>query len=247
MKLLESVIEVLVNPNNVINKEYLIENNVSERTIAQIEHVQSVMTQAEQGKAPQTDETGADTLRLINKLKLSLEASLKESQNVQNIIKVMFSMTFLIGFILIGVAIYFGWKGETFLATAFGSFGMLSIVALLLKDPPLKMQDSRSNYAQLSVGILAWLNDLMDKAAMAKQNQLFALEIMADKTKSTEDKLKVHKECIDTYLAISNIQIGNTVKLLNLIDEVAEPSKKQGFSLREIIEAERGISSEGKG
>ncbi|GAB5401038.1 MAG: hypothetical protein Aureis2KO_26230 [Aureisphaera sp.] len=239
MKLLESVIEVLINPKNVINKEYLIENKVSERTISQIEHIQSIMAQSSHEQGEQVDATGEDTLRLINKLKLSLEASLKESQNVQNIIKVMFSMTFLIGFILIGVAIYFGWKGETFLATAFGGFGMLSIVTLLLKDPPLKMQDSRSNYAQLSVGILAWLNDLMDKAAMAKQNQLFSLEILTDKEKGTEEKLKAHKECIDHYLSISNTQIGNTIKLLNLIDEVAEPSKKQKYSLEDIIKAER--------
>jgi hypothetical protein len=155
----------------------------------------------------------------------------------------MFSLTFLLGFILIAVAIYFGWKGETFLATAFGGFGMLSIVTLLLKDPPLKIQDSRSNYAQLTLGILAWLNDLIDKGAMAQQNQIVNNMFLQAEDKTLEQKMAAHKEGIQNYLSLSDTQINNTIKLLKLIDQVAEPSKKSSFSLEDLEKAQKAVTS----
>ncbi|MDC8006000.1 hypothetical protein POV27_18255 [Aureisphaera galaxeae] len=237
MKLLEDVIDSLADPKSRYDVKTLKEMGVPEKTISKIQMIESPNVALQLAM----NASGVETLNLASKLKLSLEAALKESQQVQNIIKIMFSLTFALGYILIGIAIYFGWKGETFLAAAFGGFGMLSIVTLLLKDPPLKMQDSRSNYAQLTLGILAWLNDLNDKGAMASLNQNFVTEILKSKDESTDQKLKAHKECIENYLSISNTQVSNTVRLINLIEDVAEPSNKHRFSLEDLLKAEKGM------
>lgn len=85
----------------------------------------------------------------------------------------MFGLTFALGFGLLVVAVYFGVQGREVLSIAFGTLGARSIIGILVSDPPLKIQDSRGNYAQLTIGVLAWFSDLVDKSAILQQNQAF--------------------------------------------------------------------------
>ncbi|MEL6694814.1 MAG: hypothetical protein AAFV78_21020 [Bacteroidota bacterium] len=157
--------------------------------------------------------SGTETFEVITELKNNLKDTLKESQNAQNIARLMFIFTFSLGLILIGVAVYFGIMGQEILSIAFGSFGMLEIVFFMLVDPPLKIQDSRSNYAQLSVGMLAWFTEFYNSNAMMvfAQNQGLKPE-----------------QVLEEYHKLSNMHIEQTVQMLRVIDEVAEPGKKRG-------------------
>ncbi|MGJ8742878.1 hypothetical protein [Polaribacter sp.] len=167
--------------------------------------------------------SGVETFIVIKELKKTLINTLKESKSSQFIIKLMYVSTFLLGLILIGIAVYFGVKGQEILSIAFGSFGMLSIITFLIKDPPIKIQDSRSNYTQLTTGVLAWFSDLVDKSGMEGINNEFHKYILSDKNLTANDRLIIHQQTIDNYLKLSNTQINNTIKLLKIIDEVAEP------------------------
>lgn len=245
MKTIQNIIDSIFTSKKAIDPKKLEAENIPADTSKKIAYLQQMLVEHSIGQTKQAKlqtESGADTFQVIKDLKESLTYTLVVSKSVQGIIKWMFSLTFILGFILIGFAIYFGLQGNEFLATAFGGFGMISIVTLLVKDPPLKMQDSRSNYAQLTIGMLAWLNDLVDKAAMARQNQIINEKVQNSELESLENKKSMHNECIQHYLSLSNTQIGNTVKLLNLIEEVAEPGSKGGFSLEEIMKAEKNLS-----
>ncbi len=173
MTTIETIVQEIFNSEKKIDHNFLKEKHLSAETITNIEILKTIVLQQQMFQAQQvqiTETSASDTFTLIHELKESLKNSLKNGKLVQNLITCMFSLTFILGFVLIAFAIYFGAAGDKFLATAFGTFGMASIITLLVKDPPLKMQDSRSNYAQLTLGIIAWLNDLVDKGAMANQN-----------------------------------------------------------------------------
>lgn len=226
MTTIDNIIDEIFTPDTNIIPKLLEENQVTKDTIEKIKILKSIVLQQQMPQVQQQQVQNAsleDTFSLIHELKESLKNSLVKSKNVQNLITWMFSLTFILGFILIAFAIYFGAAGEEFLATAFGAFGMASIVTLLVKDPPLKMQDSRSNYAQLSLGIIAWMNDFIDKGAMAQQNAIINNRIQDNPEIDHEKKREANKDSVDLYLALSNTQINNTIKLLKIIDKVAEP------------------------
>lgn len=232
METIDNVIEKIFDQKIKLDSNFLNEIQAPNETIEKIRFLKNMVSNLhikEQGiddPARLFKASGEDTFVLISALKESLKDSLKNGKLVQNLITWMFSLTFILGFVLIAFATYFGTVGEPFLAIAFGAFGMASIVTLLVKDPPLKMQDSRSNYAQLSIGIIAWLNDLVDKGVMSSQNQLINALIQDDKNIMQDVKREANKESVDLYLSLSNAQINNTIKLLKIIDKVAEPGTK---------------------
>ena len=238
---LEEVLEVLLNPNYELSKEFLNQHNYSENEIEQLNFINNQLILYNQTKQEEQEElkqllkkSRDDTFKIIGKLKSSLEDTLEESRKTQFLSKAMFGLTFALGYILIGVAVYFGIQGQQILALAFGSFGMIDIVAHLIADPPLKLQDSRSNYSQLTIGNLAWFNDLIDKSSIISENHELAKLALKNPAQSKQF-LQVIDKNIDNYLKVSNIQIENTSKLLTLMDEVAEPTKK----IKKIIEKEK--------
>ena len=180
--------------------------------------------------------SGVETFIVIKELKKTLISTLKESKSSQFIIKLMYVSTFLLGLILIGIAVYFGIKGQEILSLAFGSFGMLSIVTFLIKDPPLKIQDSRSNYAQLTSGVLGWFSDLINTEVMIAANDTLNKEIQAFPDLDINSKLIAHNQLLNNYLILLDAKTNNTSKFLKIIDEVAEPGYKIRKKKKKIVE-----------
>lgn len=170
--------------------------------------------------------SATDTFDVMSKLKISLKDTLKESKNSQNAAKWMFIGMFALGIALFYFAIHFAFMGEQFFAIAFGTFGMVDIIAQLLADPPMKLQDSRSNYAQLTVGVLNWFTDLNDKSSLSVQNNELNKAIL-NSNLSFDEKLRLNNECLNYYTKVSDAQMSNTVNLLRLIEELAEPTKRK--------------------
>lgn len=200
-----------------INKVQYISLQLQQHAAAQQEHVRQ---QQEQLK-----ESAKDTFNLIKSLKESLELTLQESKHTQWVAKTMYVLTYVLGFALICVAVYFGTLGEEILSITFGTFGMASIVGLMLSDPPLKLQDSRSNYTQLTVGVLAWFTDLVDKQALS-QNLHATLINLQQHARDIPALMQLQETTLQQYMTLSNAQIANTAKVLRLLEEVAEPSNR---------------------
>ncbi len=222
----------LLDHEAAFNRSGLLQFGFSETEIKQAELIHSRLAAlAEQEKSAQRkmtqlqEESAIGTFALIKDLKASLKDTMEESRNVQGLARWMFGLTFLLGFALIVVAIYFGTRGQEVLSIAFGTFGMASIVALFISDPPLKVQDSRSNYAQLTIGVLAWFNDLVDKSAIHQINQQ-VYAVLYNSATDPDVILRAHQRATDSYMAISNAQMENTAKVLRLLEEVAEPTNR---------------------
>lgn len=247
MDTFDTIIDAIRNPNLTLDKNYLSQFDISEETTNKILDLQNRSNSLDTFQSEQQmwllnhmKKSGNDTFDVIEDLKKSLMHTLKESKNSQGITKFMFALTFLLGFGLIGFAIYFGIQGKNILAITFGSFGMLSIITLLIQDPPLKLQDSRSNYAQLTIGMLAWFNDFVDKGSMIQLNTELK-KILISSSTNLNDQLTISNEIVDSYNKISNTQINNTIKLLKLIDEVAEPGNVRKKKNKKIIEEAKDI------
>ncbi|MBK5213149.1 MAG: hypothetical protein JJE55_05755 [Flavobacteriaceae bacterium] len=231
MKVLEKVMEAIDNPNQPLDIDFFRKNKISEEMISKIEHLKSKeqtpidLNAYQMMMNNQVIESGIHSFRVISDLKKSLSDTLIESKRAQFITKWMYIGMFFVGLALMAFSIIFAFRGQQFLAIAFGSFGMIDIVMHLLSDPPQKMQDSRSNYAQLTVGVLSWFSDLIDKGAMANQNSQLEGMVISSNDIGTSSKLEAHRKSIENYLTISDAQINNTIKLLKIIDKVAEPGR----------------------
>ncbi len=247
MKVLEKVMEEINNPNKPLDIDFFRENKISSEIVSKIEELK---LKEREPQNPQTYQnmmqnklmdSGLQSFRVITDLKNSLSDTLIESKKAQFITKWMYIGMFFVGLVLMAFSIIFAFRGQQFLAIAFGSFGMIDIVMHLLSDPPQKMQDSRSNYAQLTVGVLSWFNDLIDKGAMAGYNSQLENLIHTGTELDINGKLKAHKESIENYLTISDAQINNTIKLLKIIDKVAEPGQTKKEKSKKITKEKEQV------
>lgn len=242
MNTFDTIIDAIRNPNLILDKKYLSQFDITDETANKILDLQNRNNSLDVFQSEQQmwlmnhmKHSGDATFKVIDDLKNSFTDTLKESKNSQSITKIMFALTFLLGFGLIAFAIYFGIQGKNILAITFGSFGMLSIVTLLIQDPPLKIQDSRSNYAQLTVGMLAWFNDIVDKGSMIQLNNQLKNQLLLS-TDNINDRLTIVNDLFEGYNNISNNQINNTIKLLKLIDDVAEPGNMKKKKNEKVVD-----------
>ncbi len=230
MDTLDEILDAVNNPQIHLNENFLNSTKIPKKLIPKILKLQDISNNLIQMQSDEVKwnsfklrESGEKSYEVIEKLKGSLIDTLDESRKSQLLVKWMYGLTFSLGFSLIIVALYFGVKGQEVLAITFGGIGIISIIAFLVKDPPLKLQDSRSNYAQLTVGMLGWFSDMLNKSGMEVFNQQLNILIQNDHKLDILQKIQHHKDLTANYLTISNTQINNTIKLLKLIDEVAEP------------------------
>jgi len=193
---------------------------------AQLEQLQYELAIAQQKELKQRMQSSEETFSVITEIKNSLKNTLKESKSSQSIVKWMYGITFGLGVLLILVSIYFAFKGEDFLAITFAGIGLLDIIAHLVAKPPLQLQDARSNYTQLTVAVLTWFNDLIDKSALMATYQNFANAIVSQDP-LTHDKLALREENLQKAIAISEKQFDNTIRMLNVIEALAEPSSRK--------------------
>ena len=150
--------------------------------------------------------SGDDTMNLIKKLKESIITNATGTLTAYNRVLLIYTVAFVVGVMLIITAVVFGAMGKTVLAITFGTIGLIDIVTYFLKIPANKIQERRSNLSQLQVVLLVWLKDVINNdVLMAQKNQVQG------------------GISIEDYQKLTDININNTVILLKLIEDVAEP------------------------
>lgn len=218
---------IAMNPTQAPNLEYFKQYNISDEGLLKIKEINDTITQqytslqnlqTDLGKKQmqmqlqQLDElskSGAQTFEVIRSLKDSLKDSLEESKNSQDTTRIMYIVSFCLGLSLIISALVFGIYGQTILAVAFGTFGMASIVTHFIADPPARLQESRSNYVQLTGLTLAWFKETVSNDAyIASTGQLT-------------------KEMLENYNMLTDSYVTNTGKFFKMMEDLAEPQNKK--------------------
>lgn len=148
-----------------------------------------------------------NTYETIMSIKTSLQEVIQDAKSGYKYVLMMYVAAFLLGIALIAVAIVFAARGETILAIAFGTIGLADLVTQFVYKPPLELQSSRSNLAQLMIAITNWFADLMNlNTYMANQGPNITLKEISE---------------------LSEKQNANTAQILDLIEKYSEPSNKK--------------------
>lgn len=141
---------------------------------------------------------------LIN-LKQSLDEAMGQARKGYAYVMWMYVIVFYLGIALIITAVIFAAFDKTILAIAFGTIGLVDIITYMLVKPPLELQASRSNYAQLTAALICWFTDLMNL-------NTFLTTLPAGTP-------------FDKVAEVSKKQMDNTRELLELIETYSEPGK----------------------
>ncbi|MFM9910007.1 MAG: hypothetical protein ACKVOW_11700 [Chitinophagaceae bacterium] len=153
-------------------------------------------------------QSGDDTMNLVRKLKVSLIDNATGTLKAYERVLLIYTIAFVLGILLIVTAVIFGAMDKTILSIAFGAMGLIDIVTYFITIPANKIQESRSNLSQLQVVLLVWLKDFINNdGLMIQQNNIQG------------------GISIEDYQKLTEININNTIKLLRLIEDVAEPKK----------------------
>jgi hypothetical protein len=145
-----------------------------------------------------------NTFETIISLKYSLKDVIKDAKSAYKKVMWMYVVAFYLGVGLIITSIVFAAYGKAILSVAFGAIGLIDLVTHFIFKPPLELQTSRSNLAQLMVALTNWFADLMNL------NSYLSL-------KSTGITLA-------DLEAVSDKQNKNTEHILKLIEDYCEPS-----------------------
>ncbi|WKN29681.1 hypothetical protein PZB74_11960 [Porifericola rhodea] len=144
-----------------------------------------------------------NTYQTIISLKDSLQDVIKDAKGAYRQVLWMYMIAFYLGIGLIITAIVFAARGQQVLAVAFGAIGLLDIVSHFIYKPPLDLQSSRSNLAQLMIALTNWFSDTMNL------NSYMSIKGAA-----------LTYEDIDR---LSTKQNANTEQILSLIEKYCEP------------------------
>ena len=153
-------------------------------------------------------ENNKNTIDTMINLKNSLTDTIENAKRAYTYVLWMYIATFLLGIALIVVAIVFAAQDKMILAAAFGAVGLIDLLSYVIFKPPMEIQNSRSNLAQLTIIITNWFADLMNLNTYMNQN-IDGLDFEGMKK-------------------ISDKQNDNTAKMIELIEKYGEirPSKK---------------------
>lgn len=143
-----------------------------------------------------------NTFNTIISIKTSLQDVIKDAKTAYRYVLWMYILAFLIGLGLIVVAVVFAAQGKTILSIAFGTIGLIDLVTYFIFKPPLEIQNSRSNLAQLMVILTNWFADLMNLNTY-----------MANKPGGVT---------LDELEKISEKQNSNTARMIELMEKYGE-------------------------
>ncbi|MEM9672062.1 MAG: hypothetical protein AAF992_05675 [Bacteroidota bacterium] len=137
-----------------------------------------------------------NTYDTIISIKTSLQDVVKDARRAYNYTMLMYIAAFVIGIGLIATSIVFAAQDKTILAIAFGAVGFIDLVTTFFFKPPLEIQNSRSNLAQLMIIITNWFADSMNlNTYISTRGSAITLDEMKQISehlgKSTEDMIKL--------------------------------------------------------
>lgn len=139
-------------------------------------------------------------------LKKSIQDVIQDAKKAYTYVSWMYVVAFYLGVALIVTAIVFAALDKTILSIAFGTIGLADIVGHFIFKPPLELQTSRANLAQLMVILTNWFADISNLHSFIQQtNQPITMEL---------------------FEKISDKQNENTKKMIDLIERYCEPAEK---------------------
>jgi len=157
---------------------------------------------------------------VVSELRNGLNKTIRQMLEGYQKTMVMYTVSFYIGVFLILIAVIIGIiDGTSIISIAFAGFGTVDIVTHFISNPPLKLQKSRADLAQLQAAYFTWYQDyrhwasyLTDEYYMRYKAGLVNPELAQ---KASADYKK-------TLQKVSDVMLENTKRILAVIEEFVE-------------------------
>jgi hypothetical protein len=143
-----------------------------------------------------------ETTRLTsNSFKSGLVDSLVQIKQGFKSAMIMYTVAFYAGIGMILAAFVFAWfRGESLLPVAFAGLGVADLIAYFITKPPLDLQKSRANLAQLQTAYYNWFIDLFNWNSVASGGDAM----------------------IGQYKKVSEMTLRNTERTMKMIEDYCE-------------------------
>lgn len=143
-----------------------------------------------------------ETTRLTsNSFKSGLVDSLVQIKQGFKSAMIMYTVAFYVGIGLILTAVVYAWfKEGSLLPVAFAGLGVADLIAYFITKPPLDLQKSRANLAQLQTAYYNWFIDLFNWNSVANGGDAM----------------------ISQYKKVSEMTLRNTERTMKMIEDYCE-------------------------
>ncbi|PKO98230.1 MAG: hypothetical protein CVU14_08420 [Bacteroidetes bacterium HGW-Bacteroidetes-9] len=181
--------------------DLLIQNNTLQQTISNYQ-VSPFASDAYRQKMEffMTDQLET-TRQTSNGFKSGLVDSLHQIKQGFRSAMIMYTVAFYVGIGLILAAVVFAWLGKgSLLPIAFAGLGVADLIAYFITKPPLELQKSRANLAQLQTAYYNWFIDLFNWNAVASGGETM----------------------INQYKIVSEMTLKNTERTMKMIEDYCE-------------------------
>lgn len=236
-QLIDQIVSLIFNPQISLSKDELIASGVSEQTADNLIFIENAITAYQNSQNAEIQRQQIllsdhqiemrknqlelntislkETYTTISVIKEGLNNSIMSSGKIQAMTAIMYLTTFLLGFLLVGAGAYLtGVEGKTdWFTAAFGVSGFVLILATFIAKPPRELQRVRSNYVQLSMLALGWLNEVL-------YNSTFRETVTTAMDLDTTQKVDRQKDLI-------KLQNLTTEKYLLMMENHAEPKEEK--------------------
>lgn len=151
-------------------------------------------------------------------LKTSIQDVISDAKRAYKYVSWMYIVAFYLGVALVVIAIVFAALDKTILSIAFGTIGLADIIGHFIFKPPLELQSSRANLAQLMVILTNWFSDVSNLNSYfsqpGKQFTLDEIEKISDKQNSNTRKMieLIEKYCEPAFQSLKSAQKENEPK-----------------------------------
>lgn len=141
-----------------------------------------------------------NTLETMTGIKDSLKNVVQGATKAYNYVMNMYIAAFILGIGLVVTSIYFAAQDKPILAIAFGAVGFIDLVTTFFFKPPIEIQNSRSNLAQLMIIITNWFAELINMNSYLQQKgETISLEEMKEVSSILNDSTKKMVDLIEKY------------------------------------------------
>ncbi len=168
-------------------------------TVDPLENSPAIAKEREKYMIEQLQTTG----KLIIGFKEGLLDSVNQIKAGFRGVMIMYNIAFYVGILLIIASVVYAFISDnSLISIAFAGIGMIDIIIYFILKPPLDLQKSRANLAQLQSAYFNWLIDLSNWNSAAGSKE----------------------EVFQRYKEISEILIKNTEKTLQIIEDYCDLS-----------------------
>ncbi len=197
------------------------EIEVAKNTTSQISSVVSQLPSETQEKMNKIQmEIIETTLQTSKEFQSALTDTVKQIEGGYRAVMTMYEVAFYLGIALILFSIFFAvWKGEVLLSLVFGGLGITDVIAYFITKPPLELQDSRANLAQLQATYFNWFNDMYNwnsYLGYLSKSQYVRYQDLKDISMTMLENTEKTLNLIDDHCKLGIIKVSTSEKLTNL-------------------------------